>query len=133
MRFLRESHKVWSHAVVIMCILPAHGPKFAEVQSCRTALHFLLMTSQEHSIQTVADEENARLMVKCLMNGPGLTGGPNDDSYVGGDPVKISKATKGAQYDATGGALDDRTTMQKLKDAFIPGSSVGNHTKPSKP
>ena len=59
----------------------------------------------------------------------GLTGGPNQDSYIGADPVKVSKVTKGAQYDVSGGAVDDRTTMQQLKDAFIPGSSVGNHSR----
>ena len=42
---------------------------------------------------------------------------------------KVSSATKGAEYDATGGAIDDRTTMQKVKDTFTPGSSVGKHTK----
>ena len=62
----------------------------------------------------------------------GLTGGPNRDSYIGADPVKVSKDTKGAQYDASGGAVDDRTITQQLKDAFIPGSSVGNHYKHTK-
>lgn len=42
---------------------------------------------------------------------------------------KASKATKGAEYDATGGAVDDRTVGQKIKDAFTPGSDVGKHTK----
>ena len=42
---------------------------------------------------------------------------------------KVSKATKGAQYDATGGAVDDRTVGQKIKDAFTPGSDVGKHTQ----
>ena len=42
---------------------------------------------------------------------------------------KASKATKGAQYDATGGAVDDRTVGQKIKDAFTPGSDVGKHTQ----
>lgn len=42
---------------------------------------------------------------------------------------KASKATKGAQYDATGGAVDDRTMGQKIKDVFTPGSDVGKHTQ----
>ena len=42
---------------------------------------------------------------------------------------KVSSATKGAEYDATGGQVDDRTTMQKLKDKLTPGSDVGKHTK----
>lgn len=36
---------------------------------------------------------------------------------------------KGADYDATGGAVDDRSTLQKLKDKLTPGSDVGKHTK----
>ena len=36
---------------------------------------------------------------------------------------------KGAEYDATGGAVDDRSTLQKLKDKLTPGSDVGKHTK----
>ncbi len=59
----------------------------------------------------------------------GLTGGPRSPSTVGDGGAKVSKATKGAQYDATGGAVDDRTGMQKLKDAFKPGTSAGNHTR----
>lgn len=37
------------------------------------------------------------------------------------------KQTKGAEYDATGGEVDDRTMMQKVKDAITPGSDVGKH------
>ena len=36
---------------------------------------------------------------------------------------------KGADYDATGGAVDDRSIVQKLKDKLTPGSDVGKHTK----
>lgn len=60
-----------------------------------------------------------------------------DDSHSHGAGVgpdhkaghKASKATKGAQYDATSGAVDDRTVGQKIKDAFTPGSDVGKHTQ----
>ncbi|DBB04623.1 TPA: hypothetical protein ACH3X1_012691 [Trebouxia sp. C0004] len=41
----------------------------------------------------------------------------------------VSSATKGAEYDATGGQVNDRTTMQKLKDTLTPGNNVGKHTK----
>lgn len=37
------------------------------------------------------------------------------------------KQSKGAEYDATGGQVDDRTMMQKVKDAITPGSDVGKH------
>lgn len=46
-----------------------------------------------------------------------------------GTSGKQSSATKGQEYDATGGAVDDRSTMQKLKDKLTPGSDVGKHTK----
>lgn len=59
----------------------------------------------------------------------GLVGGSGDYETIGHEGIKVSKATRGHQYDATGGAIDDRTTGQKIKDAFIPGNSVGNHTK----
>ena len=42
--------------------------------------------------------------------------------------AKVSSASKGAEYDATGGAVDDRTGMQKVKDKLTPGSSVGKHS-----
>lgn len=46
-----------------------------------------------------------------------------------GKGMKVSSATRGAEYDATGGAVDDRTAMQKIKDKLTPGSDVGKHTK----
>lgn len=46
-----------------------------------------------------------------------------------GKGIKVSSATKGAEYDATGGAVDDRTAMQKVKDKLTPGSDIGKHTK----
>ncbi|DBA98946.1 TPA: hypothetical protein ACH3X1_014689 [Trebouxia sp. C0004] len=46
-------------------------------------------------------------------------------SGIGGSIGNVSKATKGAEYDATGGAVDDRTGLQKVKDKLTPGSSVG--------
>ncbi len=46
----------------------------------------------------------------------------------GGSGGNVSKATKGAEYDATGGAVDDRSGLQKIKDKLTPGSSVGKHT-----
>ncbi len=42
---------------------------------------------------------------------------------------KVSSATKGARYDETDGAIDDRTGMQKLADKLSPGSAVGKHTR----
>ena len=44
-----------------------------------------------------------------------------------GSHGKQSSNTKGQQYDATGGAVDDRTMMQKGKDALKPGDQVGTH------
>ena len=38
-----------------------------------------------------------------------------------------SSNTRGQEYDATGGQVDDRTFGQKAKDAFKPGSQVGTH------
>lgn len=46
-----------------------------------------------------------------------------------GKGMKVSSATRGAEYDATGGAVDDRTAMQKIKDKLTPGSDLGKHTK----
>jgi len=46
-----------------------------------------------------------------------------------GSPNKVSSATKGARYDETDGAIDDRTGMQKLADKLSPGSAVGKHTR----
>lgn len=40
-----------------------------------------------------------------------------------------SSNTKGAEYDQTGGQVDDRSGMQKIKDKLTPGSSVGKHTQ----
>lgn len=37
-------------------------------------------------------------------------------------------AGKGAEYDASGGQVDDRSMMQKGMDAVKPGSQVGSHT-----
>ncbi|KAL0054416.1 hypothetical protein WJX82_008593 [Trebouxia sp. C0006] len=45
-----------------------------------------------------------------------------------GSPNKVSSASKGARYDETDGAIDDRTGMQKLADKLSPGSAVGKHT-----
>ena len=42
---------------------------------------------------------------------------------------KVSSATKGARFDETGGAIDDRTGMQKIADKLSPGSDVGKHTR----
>ncbi len=36
---------------------------------------------------------------------------------------------KGAEYDQSGGQVDDRSAMQKIKDKLTPGSDVGKHTK----
>lgn len=41
---------------------------------------------------------------------------------------KESNVSKGVEYDATGGTVDDRSGMQKVKDTLTPGSSVGKHT-----
>lgn len=61
----------------------------------------------------------------------GHMAGDNTHSYGAGTghAQTVSSATKGAQYDATGGAVDDRTAMQKIKNTFTPGSDVGKHTK----
>lgn len=58
----------------------------------------------------------------------------NLSSSVGGrtglhETGKGSNASKGAEYDASGGAVDDRSGMQKVKDTLTPGSSVGKHTQ----
>ena len=42
---------------------------------------------------------------------------------------KVIAATKGARFDETGGAVDDRTGMQKIADKLSPGSDVGKHTR----
>ena len=61
----------------------------------------------------------------------------NNRSYSGqdmsGGRVKDSSDTRGAEYDATGGQVDDRTFGQKAKDAFKPGSNVGTHRSPATP
>ena len=44
-----------------------------------------------------------------------------------GSQGKQSSDSKGQQYDATGGSVDDRTMMQKAKDAVKPGDQVGTH------
>ena len=44
-----------------------------------------------------------------------------------GSHGKQSSGTKGQEYDASGGAIDDRTMMQKGKDALKPGDQVGTH------
>ena len=44
------------------------------------------------------------------------------------DTGKESNVSKGAEYDATAGTVDDRSGMQKVKDTLTPGSSVGKHT-----
>ena len=41
--------------------------------------------------------------------------------------MKDSSNTKGAEYDQTGGCVDDRTFTQKAGDAIKPGSQVGTH------
>ena len=46
-----------------------------------------------------------------------------------GTGSKSSSNTKGAEYDATGGAVDDRSFLQKAKDKLTPGSDVRKHTK----
>lgn len=45
-----------------------------------------------------------------------------------GSGHNTSSSTKGAQYDATGGAVDDRSFLQKGKDALKPGDQVGTHS-----
>ena len=68
------------------------------------------------------------MLTMCLLDAgsSGRTGSGTLGS--GGSGGNVSKATKGAEYDATGGAVDDRSGMQKIKDKLTPGSSVGKHT-----
>jgi len=64
--------------------------------------------------------------------GAGGLGTQNTASHgtgASGGHVKDSSNTKGAEYDQTGGQVDDRTTMQKMKDKFTKGDDVGKHTK----
>ena len=57
-----------------------------------------------------------------------ICSGTGASSGLASEGGKVSKATKGAEYDATGGQVDDRTIGQKIKDKLTPGSSVGKHT-----
>ena len=59
----------------------------------------------------------------CFCTG---VGGGHGSSGHNKDDVN-PKQTKGAEYDATGGQVDDRSMMQKVKDAITPGSDVGKH------
>lgn len=56
-----------------------------------------------------------------------LFAGQHGHGHHGSDTT--GKHQKGADYDATGGVVDDRSTLQKLKDKLTPGSDVGKHTK----
>ena len=68
------------------------------------------------------------MLFMCLADA-GSSGGTGSGTVgSGGSSGHVSKATKGAEYDATGGAVDDRTGLQKVKDKLTPGSSVGKHT-----
>lgn len=54
--------------------------------------------------------------------------GADTERSAAGAGSNTGKSTKGAEYDATGGAVDDRSGLQKIKDKLTPGSSVGKHT-----
>ena len=63
----------------------------------------------------------------CLSIGVGGIGSQGAGGASGAGQ-KVSSNTKGAEYDQTGGAVDDRSGLQKVKDKLTPGSDVGKHS-----
>lgn len=48
--------------------------------------------------------------------------GADTQRSAAGSGSNTGKSTKGAEYDATGGAVDDRSGLQKIKDKLTPGA-----------
>lgn len=77
---------------------------------------------QPHRLPVFALYSLALLLVLHFADDHILVAGQHAHGHTG-------KHQKGSDYDATGGAVDDRSALQKIKDKLTPGSDVGKHTK----
>lgn len=62
-----------------------------------------------------------------ILTGPGVTSVGGLAGSGTGIGSTTASGAKGSEYDATGGNVDDRSLLQKGKDAIKPGSQVGQH------